>query len=161
MYGIIGWTAALAIFVILETATAGLVSIWFAGGAAAALVCAAVGAQLWVQIVVFLVLSVVLLMLLRPMAHKWVDTKKIPTNADRAIGQNALVVEDIDRLHNRGAVRLGGVEWSARTDDGAVIAEGSLVRVLRIEGAYVYVELVEARPDSLSPEKVKAAFLGK
>lgn len=161
MHEIIGWVLALVLFVILEAMTAGVVSIWFAGGAAAALVCAAVGVELWLQFVVFLAVSIVLLALLRPIASKWVGTKHVATNADRVIGQEALVVEEIDRLNNRGAVKLGGVEWSARTEDGSVIAEGSLVRVLRIEGAYVFVELIEALPDALSPEKAKAAFFGK
>ena len=60
-----------------------------------------------------------------------------------------------------GAVRIGGVEWSAKTDNDAIIPEGSLVRILRIEGVYVYAELIEAPPDALSPEKTRAAFLGK
>lgn len=161
MYEIIGWVIALVFFVILEATTAGLVSIWFAGGAAVSLILAAVSAPFWLQGLLFLIVSAVLLVLLRPVARRWIGGTKVATNADRAIGQEALVTETIDRLHNRGAVKLGGVEWSARTEDGAVIPEGSLVRVLRIEGAYLCVELVEALPEALSDEKAKAAFFGK
>ena len=161
MYEVVGWIIALLFFIIVETATAGIVSIWFAGGAAAALVCAALDLSLWIQLVVFFVVSVALLALLRPFAKRWIGTNKVATNADRIIGQEALVTEQIDRLHSLGAVRIDGVEWSARTEDGSVIAEGSLVRVLRIEGVYAYVELIEALPDSLSDEKARAAFWGR
>ena len=147
MYGIIGWTVALVFFVILEAATVGVVSIWFAGGAAAALICAALGLPFGVQAAAFLLLSAALLMLLRPMVHRLVEPRRVATNADRAIGQEALVTETIDRLHNRGAVKLGGIEWSARADGDGIIEQGCLVRVLRIEGAYVCVERISnAKP---------------
>lgn len=147
MYGIIGWTVALVFFVILEAATVGVVSIWFAGGAAAALICAALGLSFGVQAAAFLLLSAVLLMLLRPMVRRLVEPRRVATNADRAIGQEALVTETIDRLRSRGAVKLGGIEWSARTDGDEIIEKGCLVRVLRIEGAYVCVERIsDAKP---------------
>ena len=157
MYEIIGWVIALVVFVVLEAVTAGVVSIWFAGGAACALIFAALSAPLRLQFAVFFVVSVLLLLLLR----RWTGVRPEATNADRVIGQEALVTETIDRLHSRGAVRIGGVEWSAKTDNDVIIPEGSLVRILRIEGVYVYVELIEALPDALSPEKTRAAFLGK
>ena len=161
MYEIIGWVIALVVFVVLEAVTACVVSIWFAGGAACALIFAALSAPLWLQFAVFFVVSVLLLLLLRPLARRWTGVRPEATNADRVIGQEALVTETIDRLHSRGAVRIGGVEWSAKTDNDVIIPEGSLVRILRIEGVYVYVELIEALPDALSPEKTRAAFLGK
>lgn len=154
MYEIVGWTIALVFFVILEAATVGVVSIWFAGGAAGALVCAALGMPFGVQALVFLLLSVVLLLLMRPMVRRLVEPRRVPTNADRAIGQEALVTETIDRLHNRGAVKLGGIEWSARTEGDGIIERGSLVRVLRIEGAYVCVEQISpAEPKQAGAEE--------
>ena len=161
MTEIIGWTIALVLFLIWEAVTAGVVSIWFAGGAAAALVCAAAGTPLLVQVIVFLVASAALLLLLRPLVKKWIKPNETPTNADRIVGQEALVTETIDRLHNRGAVRIGAVEWSARSEDDSVIPEGSLVRVERIEGVFACVTLIEAVPEALSEEKAKAAFFKK
>ncbi len=158
MTEIIGWTAALVFFLVWEAVTAGVVSVWFAGGAVAALICAAAGVPLLVQVLVFLAVSAALLLLLRPLVKKWIQPRETPTNADRIVGQEALVSETIDRLHNRGAVRIGGVEWSARSVDDSVIPESSLVRVEAIEGVYVRVSLLEPVPDALSEEKAKAAF---
>lgn len=158
MYEIIGWLIALVFFVILEAVTAGVVSIWFAGGAAASLICAAVGFSLPTQVIVFFVISVLLLTLLRPMSKTWIAPKGEPTNTDRYIGIEALVTEKIDQLHNTGAIKIGGVEWSARSVDNSVIPEGSLVRTERIEGVHIYVSLVEAVPAFLSEENARKAF---
>ncbi len=158
MYEIIGWLIALIFFVILEGVTAGVVSIWFAGGAAAALLFAGMGATLQVQVIVFFAFSVLLLLLLRPLAKKWAAPAPVRTNSDRNIGVEALVTETIDPLHNTGAIKLGGTEWSARSVDNSVITEGSLVRTERIEGVYIYVSLVEAMPEYLSEENARKAF---
>ena len=158
MYEIIGWLIALVFFVILEAMTAGVVSVWFAGGAAVALIAAAVGASVPVQVILFFVVSVLMLILLRPVSKSWISPKPEATNADRNIGVEALVTEEINPLRNTGAVRLGGTEWSARSVDNAVIPEGSLVRTERIEGVYIYVSLVETAPDFLSGENARKAF---
>lgn len=158
MYEIIGWLVALVFFVILEGATAGVVSIWFAGGAAVAALLAGIGLSLPVQIAAFFACSILLLLLLRPLAKRWAAPAPARTNVDRNIGVEALVTETIDPLRNTGAVKLGGTEWSARSEDNRIIPEGSLVRTERIEGVYIYVTLVEAVPEALSEEKARQAF---
>ena len=134
------WTGLLVAFVIGEAATVGLASIWFAAGALAALVCALVGANLWVQLAAFILVSALSLLAFRPLASKYINSRVEPTNADRLIGAEALVTEDIHNLLGRGAVSVGGLTWSARSEKDELIAAGTLVRILRIEGVKVYVE---------------------
>lgn len=137
------WLVALIIFAVAEAATVGLVSIWFAGGALIALIVAGLGGQLWLQIVLFLVVSCVMLALLRPMVRKFSVPHRVRTNADRHLGQTALVTEEIDNLREVGAVRLDGVVWSARSESGEIIPQGALITVQRIEGVKVWVTLAE------------------
>ena len=136
-YAII-WIAALILFLLVEAATVGLVSLWFAGGSLAALIAALCGGPFWLQIVLFLLASAGLLAALR-----FVTPRKVRTNADRVVDQEALVTERIDPLSGTGAVKVGGVEWTARASGGTVIEAGTLVKVLRIEGAKVTVTPVE------------------
>lgn len=137
------WLVALIIFAVAEAATVGLVSIWFAGGALVALIAAGLGGAIWLQIVLFLAVSCVMLALLRPMVRKFFVPHRVRTNADRHLGQMALVTEEIDNLREVGAVRLDGVVWSARSESGEIIPEGALITVRRIEGVKVWVTPAE------------------
>ncbi len=134
------WLALLIVFAITEGVTVALVSIWFMGGALAALIAALCGAELWVQVVLFFAASILLLLCLRPLSKRLIKQKKVATNADSNIGKEAVVTERIDNLQGSGAVRISGVEWSARSADGSEIEKGAVVRVLRIEGVKVCVE---------------------
>ena len=134
------WLAMLIVFAITEGVTVALVSIWFMGGALAALIAALCGAELWVQVVLFFTVSILLLLCLRPLSKRLIKQKKVATNADSNIGKEAVVTERIDNLQGSGAVRISGVEWSARSADGSEIEKGAVVRVLRIEGVKVCVE---------------------
>ena len=134
------WLALLIVFAITEGVTVALVSIWFMGGALAALIAALCRAELWVQVVLFFAVSILLLLCLRPLSKRLIKQKKVATNADSNIGKEAVVTEHIDNLQGSGAVRISGVEWSARSADGSEIEKGAVVRVLRIEGVKVCVE---------------------
>ena len=136
------WTGLLIVFTIGEGVTVGLTAIWFAAGSLAALICALLGGPLWLQIALFIVISALCLLAIRPLAHKYFNSKVEPTNADRILGTEAVVTEDINNLQAIGAVRIGGITWSARSEDDSPIPAGTLVRVLRIEGVKVYVESV-------------------
>ena len=118
---VIFWAVAVVAFVILELATVGLASIWFALGALFALIAALLGAPLWLQIVWFAVVSVATLLLTRPLAKKYINAKTMATNADRVIGGRAVVKERIDDLAGTGAVLADGKMWSARTADGSTV----------------------------------------
>ena len=134
------WLGAVVAFSILEAATSALVSVWFIGGAVAAFVTALLGGSILVQCIVFLAVSAILLAALRPLAKKRAAVKKVCTNADRILGQEAVVTEEIDNLHGRGAVKIAGVEWTARSEENTVVPKGATVRILRIDGVKVYVE---------------------
>ena len=134
------WVVLMVVFLVVEAATAGLTCIWFAIGSLAALIAALFDAQLWLQIVWFLVISFVTLYFTRPLVKKYVNSRSQPTNADMVIGKEALVTEDIDNVEATGAVSVGGKVWTARSADGGRIKSGAVVSVLRIEGVKLIVE---------------------
>ena len=138
------WLALLLLFAGAEAATVGLTSIWFAAGALCALIAALLGGALWVQIALFLAVSALCLLAVRPLAKWHLNSKVEPTNADRVIGELAQVTEDIDNIHGKGVVVIRGVAWTARSEDGFPVPAGSRVRVLRIEGVKVFVERIPA-----------------
>ena len=138
------WLVLLLLFAGREAVTVGLTSIWFAAGALAALTAALLGGPLWIQITLFLAVSLLCLLAVRPLARRHLNSKVEHTNADRVIGAEAQVTEDIDNIHGKGAVIIRGMTWSARSEDGKPIPAGTLVRVLRIEGVKVFVERISA-----------------
>ncbi len=140
---VIGWTVALLGFMTGEAISVGLTSIWFGVGALGGLFCAALGFGIAVQVVVFILLSALSLILLRPVAQKMLNTKTVATNADRIIGQTAMVTEEIDNLKGVGLANVSGQVWTARSDSGEVIAAGTLVEILRIEGVKIIVRVSE------------------
>ena len=91
------------------------------------------------QVVVFLGVSFLTLLLVRPMAQKYVNDRHVATNADRVIGREAVVIQKIDNLEGQGQVSVSGAVWTARSQEEQVIPVGERVRVLRIEGVKVYV----------------------
>ena len=134
------WVVLMIVFLIVEGAAPGLVSIWFALGALAALISARLGAQIWLQCVWFIVVSLLALVATRPLAKKYVNSKTQATNADMLIGQECIVTETIDKLRGTGAVTVGGKVWTARADgEETVIEEGSVAVVERIEGVKLIV----------------------
>ena len=133
------WVVIMVVFLVVEAATAGLTCIWFAVGSLAALIAALFDAQLWLQIVWFLVISFVTLYFTRPLVKKYVNSRSQPTNADMVIGKEALVTEAIDNVESAGAVAVGGKVWTARSENGEPIEVGSIVTVLRIEGVKLIV----------------------
>ena len=137
------WLALLILFTVGEGITVGLTSIWFAAGALGALICALLGVAVWPQIAVFLIISALCLLAFRPVVQKHFNSSVEPTNADRIIGAEAIVTEDIQNLQGKGAISIGGLTWSARSNSDAPIPAGTLVRTLRIEGVKVYVEEVK------------------
>ena len=135
------WLIAMVVLLVIEAVVPGLISIWFALGALAALISALFHAPVWLQIVWFVAVSVIALVLTRPLVRKYVNSRVTPTNEDMVIGKDAIVTEGIDNLHSKGAVLLDGKTWTARMDRETEKAEkGETVRVLRIEGVKLIVE---------------------
>ena len=140
---ILVWAAATVVFLVAELATYGLTSIWFALGGLAALVAAGLRAPLWVQIALFAVVSAAALAATRPLAKKYVNGRAQPTNADRAVGTETVVLEAIDNLAETGTVSTGGKVWSARSADGAALPAGTRVVVREIRGVCLVVAPAE------------------
>ena len=138
------WIGLIVLFVIIEAATVQLVTIWFAIGSVAGLIACAAGLEIWIQFLIFAVVSAVALAVTRPFVKKFTKGRKQPTNADRYIGQEATVTEKISNELSTGAVRIGGLVWTARTVDNSEAEEGERVTVEAIEGARL---LVKRRDD--------------
>ncbi|MBE5927825.1 MAG: NfeD family protein [Lachnospiraceae bacterium] len=138
------WLVFMAALILFEIISLGLTTIWFAIGALAAFVTALLGGNLIVQIIVFVVVSVVSLIFTRPIAVKFFNQDRIKTNADSLVGQKAKVLETIDNLNAMGYVSVNGVEWMARTEDNNdCIEKGSTVVIDAISGAKLIVSLLE------------------
>ena len=134
------WLIVFVILVTIEIITMGLTTIWFAGGALVASLAAAVHAPLWVQIVLFLVVSALLLFFTRPGAVKYLNKDRVRTNVESLIGQQAIVISEIDNLQGIGQVTVDGQEWSARsTENETTIPVGTVVVIERVSGVKLIV----------------------
>lgn len=133
------WLGVVVICAILEATTAQLVSIWFVGGGIVALISSLFHLNPWIQIVVFLAVSIIMLCITRPVVRRFLNTKKVRTNADRYVGMEGTVTTAIDNEAGVGMVRVGGNLWSARSEDNSRLSEGTQVLVRRIEGVKVIV----------------------
>jgi membrane protein implicated in regulation of membrane protease activity len=124
---------------VLEGMTAQLVSIWFVLGSIAGLISAICNVPIIAQVVIFIAVTVITLALTRPIVKKRLNTKVQKTNADRCIGQDAVVIEDIDNLAPTGQVKTDGKVWTARSSDQNVIPKDSVVTVEKIDGVKLIV----------------------
>lgn len=135
------WLALAIIFSVIELATMGLVTIWFAAGALVALLLSMVGAPFLVQVAAFLVVSVAVLLLVRPLATRYVNKNARKTNIDAVVGRRLIVKQEIDNLKGTGKIDMDGTTWLAvSTIDNLVIPAGTPVRVVKVSGAKLIVE---------------------
>ena len=137
------WFALIIFFLIMEANTVTVVSIWFAIGALVSMIAALLDAGFWVELILFVAVSAVMLASLRPVTKKFFTPKIIKTNVDSVIGQQGLVTASVDNLQGTGTVKLGGIEWSARSTEEKQIPVGTLVKVDRIEGVKAFVTEVK------------------
>ena len=135
------WLIVLVVCLVVEISTLGLTSIWFAGGALLAMLIAMIGGPLWLQVLIFLVTSVVLLIFTRPIARKYFNKNREKTNVNSKIGKQAIVTVTIDNLKGEGQIVTEGMEWTARSLDSSVIEEGSVVTIEKIEGVKAIVSI--------------------
>ena len=136
------WLVLLILFLMAEGATVALVSLWFAAGALAAFIAALLGASVGLQLVLFLVVSVALLAMLRPVLKKYVNPKIQRTNVDALVGQECTVIEAIDNLAATGRVKMGGMTWSARSIREENIPAGTVVKIEAVQGVKLLVSPV-------------------
>lgn len=138
------WFLLMVVFLITEAACPiHLVSIWFAAGSLAAMLSALLGGELWLQVTLFLVVSCALVAMLWPFIKKFLNPKLTKTNVDAVVGSMGRVTVAIDNISATGQVKLGSMEWSARSSSGKPIPENTLIKVDRIEGVKVFVTPAE------------------
>lgn len=135
------WLIVMVACLFVEFSTMGLTSIWFAGGALFSLIIALIGGPLWLQVLVFLVVSIVLIIFTRPLATKYFNKNRAKTNVNSVAGKQAIVTEQIDNLKGMGQIVTNGMEWTARSFDDSVIEEGTVVTIERIEGVKAIVKI--------------------
>ncbi len=137
------WLILFVVLLIIEIATMGLTTIWFAGGAFVAFLAAHMGFDVVVQVLVFLIVSILLLVLTRPIAVKFFNQERQKTNAESLIGQKAVVKEEINTLQATGRVEVNGMEWSAKTEGPDIIEADTIVMIHGIQGVKLIVEKEE------------------
>ncbi len=134
------WLVLLIVFIGVETATLGLTSIWFAGGALIAMIVAALNGPVWLQIIVFLMVALLMLIFTRPVAVKYFNKERVKTNVESVIGKQAVVTRAINNLQGTGTVMVSGQEWSARScEEGITIPKDAVVIVEAVSGVKLMV----------------------
>lgn len=133
------WIGLIVVTAAVEAATVQLVTVWFAVGGVAGLIAYAAGLEIWLQILIFAIVSAVALAVTRPLVKKFTNGRRMPTNADRFIGEKAVVTQKIENDLSKGAVKIGGLEWTARSVDSETAEVGEQVTVEAIEGAKLIV----------------------
>lgn len=137
----IGWLIVFVVFAALELVSVGMTCIWFAVGALAACVTSLFTGNWIIQSIVFIIVTVLFLLFLRPLAVKYVNNKTEKTNVDSIIGRTAKVVTEIDNVNAKGMVVIDGVEWTAKSKDDRVIPKETLVEVVEVSGVKVIVKV--------------------
>lgn len=138
------WLGLFILLMIIELATMGLTTIWFAAGSLAALVLSLFDVALPIQIIVFLAVAVILLIWTRPIAMRYFNQNRTRTNVESMVGKTALVTKTIDNIHSEGKVNLNGMEWSARASrDTDVYQKDEIVQVIEIQGVKLIVEKLQ------------------
>lgn len=134
------WVLAVVVFLVMESLTYQMVSIWFIFGAIAGIIVYFLGGGFFVQFSVFIAVSLLLLILFRPIAMKMLKNQDFKSNADGLIGKGVLITEDIDNINGKGKGKINGMEWTVRSETSEEIKAGSIVQVKRIEGVKLIVE---------------------
>jgi membrane protein implicated in regulation of membrane protease activity len=139
------WLGLMVVFLIVEASCPiHLVSTWFAAGSLVSAIVALLGGPMWLQILLFALVSGGLLICLWPFTKKFLQPKIVKTNVDALVGEQCYVTADIDNVLSQGQVKLHGMEWTARSADGSAIPAGTLVKVARIEGVKAFVTPVKS-----------------
>lgn len=139
------WLVLLVVFFLAEAATVSVVSLWFAAGALVALLASVLHAPFWLQGLAFFVVSVALLLALRPIVKRFFTPRITRTNVDAVLGTQGIVLLKVDNLQATGTVKLGGMDWTARSTSGEPIPEGTTVKVDKVEGVKVFVSPVTVK----------------
>lgn len=140
-YSLFIWLGVLIICLIVEVATLGLTSIWFAAGALVSMLLSATGASFWLQFLAFAVVSIPLMIAVRPIAARFFNNKRIKTNVEEVPGKTGIVIENINNIEGTGRVILEGKDWMARCENNedSPILKDTMVEVVSVEGVKLIV----------------------
>jgi len=144
---LIVWGVVFVIMVVAELMTSQLISIWFAAGAVAAFVSAFFVEEMWIQLIIFVAFSIVLLVATYPLLKKFRVDRSQPTNLELEIGKTAVVIEEVENDTGKGRVRLNGVDWKAVSQDGNVVPKDSIVKVEQVQGSKLIVSLCKEKSE--------------
>lgn len=134
------WLVFMAILLVIEICTLGLTTIWFAGGALAATIASLMGCNIWIQLVLFIVVSALLLIFTRPWAVKYINGHRIKTNYEGLVGKVIIIEEKVDNMNQSGMAVVNGQEWTVRTkDDGVILKPGDKAQIVDIVGVKLIV----------------------
>lgn len=134
------WLIAVIAFIVLEATTYQMVSVWFIIGSIGGMIASMLGAGFWVQMTVFLIISIALLVAMRPVAMKRINSHKVKTNADSLIGKKVLITETVDNTKATGQGKADGIIWTVRAEADTIIEVGAVAQIKRIEGVKLIVE---------------------
>lgn len=143
MTEIIVWAILFIVFVIIETVTAQIVSIWFALGALVSLIVSCFTDSILIQLIVFLAVSILSLLLTRPVFKKFINIKHEKTNTDNFVGKEGILIEEVDNIKGTGRLSISGLTWNTRSiDDKIIIPVNSIVVIKEIKGVTAFVEKI-------------------
>jgi len=158
---VVCWLLLAAIFIVIEIISLGLTTIWFAGGAFVAALAGLAGANLLVQVILFAVVSIILLVVTRPVAKKYLDSRTEKTNAEALIGQNAVVLDEVNNLLETGRAKINGMEWTARSkEDSVIIPADTVAKIVDIKGVKLILEKEAMMPEEEQPGTENVAQSG-
>lgn len=141
VWQLIAWAAVFAVCIVAEMISLGLTTIWFAGGALVAFITACFHVPVPVQIIIFAIVSLILLFTTRPFAKNYFNKQMQKTNVESLIGEYAVVIETIDNLHTTGHVKVGGMEWTARSKNNEIIPVDTIVKIEEVSGVKLIVSI--------------------
>lgn len=151
---IIFWLVVLIACIAIEAMTMGLTTVWFAGGALVAVFVAVLNGPVALQIVLFVLVSLLMLFFTRPIAVKYFNKDRVKTNAESLVGRTAVVTADIDNIQGVGQAVVGGQEWSARSyDEDMRISAGTVVEIVDIKGVKLLVKPDASVPGNKAPNE--------
>ena len=135
------WLGLVAVLLLAEAMTVGLTTIWFAGGALVAAIASFFQVNLVIQVLLFLVISLVLLIFTRPWATRFMNSNREKTNVDSLIGESAVILEKVDNLKETGKAQVRGMEWTVRTEkDEETVEKGEVVTIVKVQGVKLIVK---------------------
>ena len=154
------WLLLAGLFFIGEMITVGFLIFWLGIGALLAMIVSFFTTNIIIQTAVFVISSIILILATKPFVKRFVDVKKINTNVFSIIGKKALVIKEIDPINAKGQIKVNSEIWSAESENGEKIEEGSEVEIIRINGVKAIVKKVSTI-NNLTDSNSKVSTISK